>query len=289
MYNTGVHLNLGGEIRTLLPILVTSNKTSPEQSGVSGKEGQCSYGETGANTASTTMTTSAHPTTSAAISPTVGHSGNTHCETADTPLRLLSSLPKHVSGEEIPSGKTDKYSSHRMPKAAFVREVDDDDINFELAFCGCVCKASKFSSGDNQTQKLVMGRNVFASPGEQGLSVAESPRKKPFDKQLYCHECDGLNVIWYEDVLNKPYVDFVGCLSVLGGYFYTNTFLCKIYLLLLAVCCHLKTNYLEDIHDHLRIMWTNGLSYNDLMAFAKDYKEWFLTCFSANFSLLISL
>ncbi|MCJ1342679.1 hypothetical protein MMC31_000866, partial [Peltigera leucophlebia] len=71
LYNAGVHLNLGREIcagRPFLPIFVISDKTGPEQTGVSGKEGQYSYGEIGANAPSTTMTTSAYPTTSAATS-----------------------------------------------------------------------------------------------------------------------------------------------------------------------------------------------------------------------------
>lgn len=38
-----------------------------EQSGISGKEGQCSYGKAGSNAPSTTMTTTTSPTTSAAI------------------------------------------------------------------------------------------------------------------------------------------------------------------------------------------------------------------------------
>ncbi|MCJ1349570.1 hypothetical protein MMC31_007811 [Peltigera leucophlebia] len=185
LYNAGVHLNLGGEIcagRLLFPIPVTFNKTGPEQSGVSGKEGQCSYGETGANAPSTTITTSAHPTTSAATFPMVGHSGNTHYETTDTPLSLPFLLPKPVFGNEIPSGKAAEYASCIMPKAAFVKEVDDDDIDFEPAFCGRVCGASRFSSGDNQTKELVIDRNISATPSGQRSSVAESPKKKQLDE-----------------------------------------------------------------------------------------------------------
>ncbi len=88
--------------------------------------------------------------------------------------------------------------------------------------------------------------------------------------------------MWCEDVLDKPCVDLVRCLGMLGGYFYTHMYICKIHLPLLAVCCHLKIDRLEDIHDHLCMMWTNDLSYNDLMAFAKEHKDWFLSSSPVN-------
>lgn len=52
------------------------DKAGPEQSGVSGKEDQCSYKEVGGNTPFTTITTFAFPTTSAATPPKVDHFGN---------------------------------------------------------------------------------------------------------------------------------------------------------------------------------------------------------------------
>ena len=106
---------------------------------------------------------------------------------------------------------------------------------------------------------------------------AELSKQKHLNEWLYCHRCGGLNVMWCEDVLDKPYIDLVGCLGIFGGYFYTNIFVCKTHLPLLAVCCHIKSNCVEDTHDCLCIMWTNGLAYSDLIAFAKDHKDWFFS------------
>lgn len=77
-YNVGVYLNLGEEIcigHLLHSILVKSDRAGVKQSGVSGKKGQCSYGEVGGNASSITMP--APSTTSATTSPKVSHSGNT--------------------------------------------------------------------------------------------------------------------------------------------------------------------------------------------------------------------
>ena len=75
--------------------------------------------------------------------------------------------------------------------------------------------------------------------------------------------------------MDKPCIDLVGYLVVLGRYFYTHIFVCKTHLLLLVVCYHLKTNYLKNTYDCFCTMWTNGLAHSDLLAFAKDYKDLF--------------
>lgn len=286
LYDAGVHLNLAGEIcsgRPLLLIPVGSDRSGVEHSGVSGKDGQCSNGKAGGNAPSTTTPTS--PTTSAATPPKVHHSGNTlrdNQQSAVVHASVSSTSPKPASGDKISSGKADESATRMMPKASFAEEVDDDDIDFELPSRGRVRGASRLSSGENHTQESVMGRNVAGPPGGQGLLEAESSKKNQLDEWLHCCRCGGLNVMWCEDVLKKPCRDLVGCLGVLGGYFYTHIFICKTHLPLLAVCCHLKTDSLEDIHDRLRTMWTNGLAYSDLMAFAKDHKDWFLSSSPVN-------
>lgn len=63
---------------------------------------------------------------------------------------------------------------------------------------------------------------------------------------------------------------------MLKGYFYTKIFICKTHFLLLAVCYYLKTNNLASIYNCLHTIWINSLTYSDLIAFAKDYKDWFL-------------
>ncbi len=118
-----------------------------------------------------------------------------------------------------------------------------------------------------------MGLNVAELPLGQGLSGAESLRKLQLDKWLNCHRCDGVNVLWGENVLDKPCVDLIGCLGVLGGYFYTHMFICKTHLSFLAICCYLITDYLEDINDCFRTMWTNGLSHSNLTTFTKKHKD----------------
>lgn len=89
------------------------------------------------------------------------------------PIPSLSS--KFVSSDKIFSSKADESTSHMMPKPAFVKEINDDDndTDFQLAFYVGI-----FFAGDNQTQGLVMGRNVAGPPSEQGLSKAESSKKR---------------------------------------------------------------------------------------------------------------
>lgn len=57
-----------------------------------------------------------------------------------------------------------------MPKPAFIekKDGDDNDIDFKLASCICI-----FSTGNNQTQRSVMGYNIARPLGEQGLSKAK--------------------------------------------------------------------------------------------------------------------
>lgn len=156
-----------------------------------------------------------------------------------------------------------------MPKAAFIEEMNDDDgdTNFELISRVCVFFArdnqtqgsimSCNVTGPPQTQGLVIDRNVARLPDEQGLSRAKSSKKKQLDEWLHCHKYGGLNVIWCKYVLDKPCVDLIECLGILGGYFCINIFVCKPHLPLLAVYCYLKTNCPDDTHDHLRMMWTH--------------------------------
>lgn len=127
-----------------------------------------------------------------------------------------------------------------------------------------------------------MDRNVSRPPGEQGLLGVKSLKKNRPDKWLHYHKCGKLNFIWFEDILDKPCVNLVGCLSIFRGYFYTHTFVSKTYLPLLAVYCHLKTDYLKDTHNCFCIVWTNGLAHSNLSAFAKDHKYWFLSSSSLN-------
>lgn len=159
---------------------------------------------------------------------------------------MLLLLPKSVSSNKILSGKVDKSAPIIMPKPAFVQELNDDynNIKFEFTFLVHI-----FSAGDNQTQGSVMDRNVSRPPGEQGLLGVKSLKKNRPDKWLHYHKCGKLNFIWFEDILDKPCVNLVGCLSIFRGYFYTHTFVSKTYLPLLAVYCHLKTDYLKDTHN----------------------------------------
>ncbi len=83
--------------------------------------------------------------------------------------------------------------------------------------------------------------------------------------------------MWCEDVLDKPCEDLVGCLGVLGGYFYTHLHICKTQRPLLAACSHLRTDGVDDIHNCLQTLWTDGLSHVALMAFAKDHQDWFIS------------
>lgn len=183
-------------------------------------------------------------------------------------MLLLS--PKSVASHEIPSGKVDESALIIMPKPVFVQELNDDynDNKFEFTFLIHI-----FSARDNQTQQSVMYRNVSRPPGKQGLLGVKSLKKNQPDEWLHYHKYGRLNVIWFENILDKPCVNLVRYLSILGRYFYTHTFVFKTYLLLLAVYCHLKTDYLKDTHNCFRIIWTNGLTHRNLSAFAKDHKD----------------
>lgn len=60
----------------------------------------------------------------------------------------------------------------------------------------------------------------------EGLSAAEF-KKQQLDKWLHCCFCSGLNILWYENILNNLYNDLVKYLGVFGGYFYTHIYVWK--------------------------------------------------------------
>ncbi len=111
------------------------------------------------------------------------------------------------------------------------------------------------------------------SPTSASSSKIVDSKKKMLDEWLHYCICCGLNVMWCEDVLDKPCKDLVGCLGVLESYFYTHLHICKTHRLLLAAYCHLRTDGVDNIHDCLQTLWTHGLSYDALMTFAKDYQD----------------
>ena len=81
LYNIGVYLNLDKEIcmgHFFLSIPVRYNRTGVKQSGVSGKDGQYSYGKVSDNASSITMP--APSITSATTLPKVSHSSNAVCD-----------------------------------------------------------------------------------------------------------------------------------------------------------------------------------------------------------------
>lgn len=101
--------------------------------------------------------------TSIAIFSNVGHLGNIFCDnqkSTNAHALMPSLLPKLVSSNKISFSKTDESAPCIIRKATFIEEIDDNDTNFELAFCIRV-----FSARDNQTQGLVMSRNIAGQPG----------------------------------------------------------------------------------------------------------------------------
>lgn len=76
------------------------------------------------------------------------------------------------------SGKTDESTSYMMSKAVFVEKVDDDDIDFELAFYGRIHRASRLFAEDNQISKSIISCNITGLLGEQRLLGTELLRKK---------------------------------------------------------------------------------------------------------------
>lgn len=233
----------------LLPISVKSNKASLEQFYAFGKEKKAGYN---LSSLATIMTTS--PTTSAIILPKVGFFGNTFCENRQFNNKyasLLFLLLKSNSSNKIFSGKVNKSAPCMMLKPAFIEKFNknNNDTDFELAFLVRI-----FFTRDNQTQRSVMGCNVGELPGKQRLLGVELLKKEQLDEWLYCHRCGWLNVIWYENVLDKPCVDLVMCLDSFVRYFYTHIFVSKTDLLFLTLCCYFKINYPENTHNCFRIM-----------------------------------
>lgn len=57
--------------------------------------------------------------------------------------------PKSVFGDRIFSGKADESAFCIILKATFIEELDDDDIDFEIASGNRICGASRLFAGDN--------------------------------------------------------------------------------------------------------------------------------------------
>ncbi len=72
----------------------------------------------------------------------------------------------------------------------------------------------------------LLASRVSGLPDAKGLSAAEF-KKQLLNEWLYRRFSCRLNVLYCEDVLNNLCDDLVGCLGVLGGYFYTHVYVCK--------------------------------------------------------------
>lgn len=257
LHDAGVHLNLAGEIcpgRLLLPLPAPTTTTPTTTTAP--------ITSTPAPSSSTPAPTT---TTAASIPPAPIPTTSAPTPTSPAP----SSKEGQPDNSATSSTKADE--SALRAKVASVAEEDDEESDFELPSRGQLAGVLGASAVES-----VVGPNVVASLGVEGLSGAEL-KKKQLDEWLHCRGCSGLNVLWCEDVLNKLCDDLVGCLGVLGGYFYTHVHVCKTHRPLLAACCHLKTEGAIDIHDRLQTMWSNGLSHGELMAFAKDHQDWFIS------------
>lgn len=75
---------------------------------------------------------------------------------------------KLVFGNKLFFGKVDKSTSRMIPKTTFAEEVNNDNINFELAFYGRVHRASRLFAKDNQTWEF-MDRNISRLLARQRL------------------------------------------------------------------------------------------------------------------------
>lgn len=91
-------------------------------------------------------------TTSATTSPKVGHFDNMsydNWQSANAHPLVSSLSAKLVSSNKISSGKVDESTFCMMPKATFVKKVNNNYIDFELVSCNCIRKANRFFAGDN--------------------------------------------------------------------------------------------------------------------------------------------
>ena len=86
-------------------------------------------------------------------------------------------LSKLISGNKIFSGKVNESSLHIILKSSFVEKIDNNNANFELAFYIYV-----FSTRDNLTHRLVMGRNVVRLLDKQRLLGTKLIKKKQLDE-----------------------------------------------------------------------------------------------------------
>ncbi len=57
--------------------------------------------------------------------------------------------------------------------------------------------------------------------------------------------------MWCKNVLDKPCKDLVGYFDVLRDYFYIHLHICKTHCPLLATCCHLKSDGVDNIYNCL--------------------------------------
>ncbi len=280
LHNAGVHLNLAGEIcpdRLLLPV----------------------SGRTTTNTASTTSTPAptsfTRPVLAPNLSPLPTPSPTSSPLPAPAPTRSTPLAPPMLSTPASTSTPTNSASTSQRPKVASVE--DDEESDSELLsrgrFVGVsgvsalpisgvpACPVSEVPAiGASGVSALPVSgvpacpvsevTALLALPHAEGLSSPEL-KKQQLDEWLHCRVCCGLNGLWCADVLNNLYNDLVGCLGVLGGYFYTHVYVCKTHRPWLGACCHLKTDNIDNIHDCLQTMWSNGLSHDALTAFAKNH------------------
>ncbi len=123
------------------------------------------------------------------------------------------------------------------------------------------------------------------TPSEQVKRETATPasvsRLGPYQKKqlkgwLLCRQYAGLQHLWCEVDLAQPYSDLVGCFGILGGYYYNPNVVCIPHLRLLAQCCQLKTERVEDLRYRVRQLCSNALSHDNLIRIANCHRDWFV-------------
>lgn len=121
--------------------------------------------------------------------------------------------------------------------------MSDNVSNIVLSHHGRTVGERGSPAADNTNRESEVGRDVqglTSQPsGRQEVSGDTSSTKELLDQWLHCCRCGALQLIWAEDVVANSRVDLVGCLGLLGVYFYTTMDICVLHVPLLAQCCQL--------------------------------------------------
>ncbi len=116
-------------------------------------------------------------------------------------------------------------------------------------------------------------------PNSNCLALSTPPKSSSttnVDDWLKYLSCLGLGKLWCQDILSDVTLDLVGCVSVLGHFYYEDQTFCHRHLCLLTNTLQLEPSPDLQLCGRMRELFRNGMSLSSLAACVDSNRGWFI-------------